>query len=197
MKSATTKATRLGLAALAMTAVSTAAMAAEGGMPQLDFGNPLMLAQVVWLLIIFGVFYYVLSSIVLPKAAAVLDERRSRIEGDLEAARAAKAEADAALVAHQAATAKARAESQAAIATAGAAAQADAAARTAALNAKLNEQIAAAEARINTARDAAMGALREVATDTTNALVQRLTGLRNEAAVSSAVERALAAQGKA
>jgi F-type H+-transporting ATPase subunit b len=67
MKSATTKATRLSLAVLAMTAVSTAAMAAEGGMPQLDFGNPLMLAQVVWLLIIFGVFYYVLSAIVLPR----------------------------------------------------------------------------------------------------------------------------------
>ncbi|WP_159999455.1 F0F1 ATP synthase subunit B' [Roseomonas sp. 18066] len=197
MKSATTKATRLSLAALAMTAVSTAAMAAEGGMPQLDFGNPLMLAQVIWLLIIFGVFYYVLSAIVLPRATAVLDERRNRIEGDLEAARAAKAEADVALLAHQAATAKARAESQAAIAAAGAAAQAEAAARAATLNAKLNEQIASAEARINTARDAAMGALREVATDTTNALVARLTGIRNEAAVSSAVERALAAQGKA
>jgi F-type H+-transporting ATPase subunit b len=101
------------------------------------------------------------------------------------------------MTAHQAATAKARAESQAAIAAAGTAAQSDAAARSAALNAKLNEQIAAAETRINTARDAAMGALREVATDTTNALVQRLTGIRNEAAVSGAVGRALAAQGKA
>ncbi|PHK93580.1 F0F1 ATP synthase subunit B' [Pseudoroseomonas rhizosphaerae] len=174
-----------------------AAEASGGGMPQLDFGNPLMLAQVVWLLIIFGVLYYMLANIALPRVASVLDERRNRIEGDLEAARAAKAEADAAMEAHQAATARARAESQAAIANAMQAAQAEAAARNAELNARLSQQIEAAEARINTARDAAMGALREVATDTANALVQRLTGIRNEAAVSAAVQRELGAQGQA
>ncbi|MCQ4162610.1 F0F1 ATP synthase subunit B' [Roseomonas sp. GC11] len=196
MKPAHTLTARLALATLAMAASTTAALAADG-MPQLDFGNPMMLAQVVWLLIIFGVFYYVLSGIVLPKAASVLEERRSRIEGDLEAARAAKAEADAAMAAHQAATARARAESQAAITAAMEAAQAEAAARTAALNERLAQQISSAEARIATARDAAMGALREVATDTANALVHRLTGISNEAAVAAAVQRELAAQGKA
>ena len=174
-----------------------AAEASGGGMPQLDFSNPLMLAQVVWLLIIFGVLYYVLANIALPRVASVLEERRSRIEGDLEAARLAKSEADAAMSAHQAAMTKARAESQAAISDATLAVQAEAAVRNEALNARLNEQIEAAEARINTARDAAMGALREVATDTANALVTRLTGLKNEAAVGAAVQRELAAQGRA
>ncbi|MFC7551332.1 hypothetical protein ACFQU7_01995 [Pseudoroseomonas wenyumeiae] len=42
-----------------------------------------------------------------------------------------------------------------------------------------------------------MGALREVATDTTDALVQRLTGLNEPAAVQAAVGRELAAQGRA
>ncbi|MFC4169427.1 F0F1 ATP synthase subunit B family protein [Teichococcus aestuarii] len=174
-----------------------AAEASGGGMPQLDFGNPLMLAQVVWLLIIFGVLYYALANIALPRVASVLDERRNRIEGDLEAARAAKAEADAAMEAHRAATARARAESQTAIAEATQSAQADAAARSAALNERLSQQIEAAEARINAARDTAMGALREVATDTANALVQRLSGIKNETAVSAAVQRELATQGKA
>ncbi len=167
----------------------------SGGMPQLDFANPLMLAQVIWLLIIFGVFYYILSHIALPRVASVLEERRSRIDGDLEAARAAKAEADAAVAAHQEATAKARQDSHAAITAASQSAQADAAEKAAALNARLNQQIASAEARINTARDAAMGALREVATDTANALLARLTGLRNEPAVAAAVQRELVAQG--
>lgn len=189
------------LATSSARAVETAGGAMEetskGGMPQLDFGNPLMLAQVIWMLIIFGVFYYVLSNIVLPRVGSVLEERRSRIEGDLEAARAAKAEADAAMEAHRAATARARAESQAAIAAATQSAQAEAAARAAELNARLNQQIEAAEARINTARDAAMGALREVATDTANALVTRLTGLKNESAVAAAVQGELAAQGRA
>ena len=39
-----------------------------------------------------------------------------------------------------------------------------------------------------------MGALREVATDATNALVQRLAGLSDGAAVSAAVDRELAAR---
>ncbi|MXP66131.1 F0F1 ATP synthase subunit B' [Roseomonas sp. M0104] len=189
------------LATSAAHAVETAGGAMEetttGGMPQLDFSNPLMLAQVVWMLIIFGVLYYVLANVALPRVTSVLDERRHRIEGDLEAARAAKAEADAAAGAYQSATAKARADSQAAIAGALQSAQAEASAKNEVLNARLAEQIEAAEARIATARDTAMAALREVATDTANAMVTRLTGLKQEAATAAAVQRQLAAQGKA
>ena len=181
----------------ALEARSTAVAEASGGMPQLDFGNPLMLAQVVWLLIIFGVLYYVLAHIVLPRFEGGLETRRARIQGDLEAARAAKAEADAAMDAHRSATARSRTEAQSAIAEALAAAQADAGTKAAALNARLNEQIAAAEARIAASRDSAMGALREVATDTTDALVKRLTGLSEPAAIQAAVQRELAAQGRA
>jgi F-type H+-transporting ATPase subunit b len=170
---------------------------ASGGMPQLDFGNPLMLAQVVWLLIIFGVLYYVLAHVVLPRFDSVLENRRNRIQGDLEAARSAKAEADSALDAHRRATAKSRVDAQSSIADALATAQAEANARAAVLNAKLNDQIAAAESRIIAARDVAMGALREVATDTADALVQRLTGLREPAAIDAAVTRELTAQGRA
>jgi F-type H+-transporting ATPase subunit b len=181
----------------ALEARSTAAAEASGGMPQLDFSNPLMLAQVVWLLIIFGILYYVLAKIVLPRFDSVLEDRRNRIQGDLEAARARKAEADAAMDAHRQATAKSRADAQQAIAAAQASAQADATAKAAVLNAKLNEQIANAEARIAIARDAAMGALREVATDTADALVKRLSGLNEPAAIEAAVQRELAAQGRA
>lgn len=181
----------------ALEARSTAAAEASGGMPQLDFSNPLMLAQVIWLLIIFGILYYVLAKIVLPRFDSVLEDRRNRIQGDLEAARASKAEADAAMDAHRQATAKSRADAQQAIAAAQASAQADATAKAAVLNAKLNEQIAAAEARITTARDAAMGALREVATDTADALVKRLSGLNEPAAIEAAVQRELATRGRA
>ena len=170
----------------ALEARSTEVAEASGGMPQLDFGNPLMLAQVVWLLIIFGVLYYVMAHVVLPRFEGVLENRRARIQGDLEAARTAKAEADSALDAHRSATARSRTEAQSAIAEALAAAQADASSKAAALNARLNEQIAAAEARIAASRDSAMGALREVATDTTDALVKRLTGLNEPAAIQAA-----------
>jgi F-type H+-transporting ATPase subunit b len=165
-------------------------------MPQLDFGNPLMIAQIVWLLIIFGLLYYVLSTYALPRVESVLEERRTRIAADLEAAQAAKAEADAAMAAHREATGKARAEAQAAIAEALQQAQAEAQARADALNAKLAKQIEEAEARIAAARDRAMGALRQVSTDTAETLVAKLTGRADRGAVDAAVGRALSARGQ-
>jgi F-type H+-transporting ATPase subunit b len=166
-------------------------------MPQLDFGNPLMIAQIVWLLIIFGVLYFILNTYALPRVAEVLEERRARIAGDLDAARAAKAEADAAMAAHRQATAKARAEAQSAIAAAMQSAQADAQVRADALNARLATQIAEAEGRIAAARDSAMGALRQVSTETAEALVARLVGKPSTPGIAAAVDRELAARGRA
>ncbi len=171
-----------------------AAAADAGGMPQLDFANPLTISQVVWLIVIFGLFVFLCSQYLLPPVSTVLGERRERIGADLDAAHAAKSEADAAAEAHKQGTDRARAEAQAAIAGAVQSATADANARTAVLNARLGEQVAAAEARIARARDAAMGALREVSVDATGALVERLAGIRDPGAVAAAVDRAMDAR---
>ena len=172
--------------------------ATGGGMPQLNFGHPLVISQVVWLLIIFGLLYFVMDRVALPGVASVLEERRRRIDGDLEAAQAAKARADEALAEHRAATAKARSEGQAAIAEAVQRAQAEAAAKSEELNARLNAQIEQAEKRIAAARDSAMGALRQVSADTAEAMVSRLVGGGTDrAAVERAVDGELAARGRA
>jgi len=171
------------------------------GMPQLAFGHPeqgrYLIANVVWLFLIFGLLYYVMAQYALPAVGSVLEARRARIEGDLEQAQAAKQRADAAMAEHQASTARARAEAQAAVATATQQAQAAAAAKAEALNERLNIQIAAAEARITASRDNAMGALRSVAADTAEALVARLTGFADRAAVDQAVGAELTARGRA
>jgi F-type H+-transporting ATPase subunit b len=185
------------LPAMAQVASEHPGATSSAGMPQLDFGNPWTIAQVVWMLIIFGALYYVMARYALPQVEGVLEARRARIEGDLESAQAAKQRADAAMAEHQSATARARAEAQAAIAAATQKAQGEAAARAEALNAKLAAQIEAAERQIASARDNAMGALRQVATDTADALVNRLIGRSDSAAVAKAVERELAARGQA
>lgn len=164
-------------------------------MPQLDFANPMVLAQAVWLLVIFGGLYFVLNSYVLPQVATVLEDRAQRIAADLDAARASKLSADAAMAELQAATAKARAEAQSAIAAAVQQANAQAQAQAEVLNARMAEQITAAEGRISASRDAAMASLRSVATDTATALVTRLVGRADAAAVDGAVGRALSARG--
>jgi len=66
-------------------------------MPQLDFANPLMLSKLVWMLIIFGLLFYILKTYALPEVASVLDERAARIAADLDAARDAQAAGEAAM----------------------------------------------------------------------------------------------------
>ena len=122
---------------------------------------------------------------------------RARISADLEAAHGAKAEADAAMAAHREATARARAEAQAAVAAATQQASAEAAQRSEALNARLARQIEEAEARIAAARESAMGALRQVSTETAENLVAKLGARADRGAIGAAVDRALAARGQA
>lgn len=165
-------------------------------MPQLDFANPLMLSKLVWLLIIFGLLYFVLKNYALPQVASVLDERAARIAADLNAARDAQAAGEAALAELRAATAAARSEAQAAVAAAMAEANAKAAAEAEQINARLNAQVAEAEARVRAARDSAMGALREVALDTTQAMLAKLQVNAAANDVSAAVDRAAGSEGR-
>ncbi len=189
--------TVIRLATAALLLIPNAVYAAEG-MPQLDFANRLTIAQIVWGVIIFVVLYLLLSRWALPQVSSVLATREATISADLNTARTAKAEADAAMTQLNDATQQARAEAQSAIANAIDTAKQQAAARSAELNAKLEAQIGAAEQRIGTARIAALGALREVATDTANTVIARLTGVAPDSArVNGAVGALLAARGQA
>ena len=165
---------RLILAAAAL--LISAAGPEKEGMPQLDFANPLTISQIVWGVIIFALFYVMLSRWALPKVSEVVDARHATVAGDLNTARLAKAEADGAVAELSAATRQARAEAQAAVASATQKAKVDAAARSAEMNQRLDAQLAEAESRIGQARSAAMGALRQVASEAAMSVVTRLTG---------------------
>lgn len=163
------------------------------GLPQIDFANPLTTSQVVWGALIFALLYVLLSRGALPKVASVLAERARTISADLDAAKIAKQEADAAAAEVLRATREAQASAAAEVAQASAAAKAAAEAEAARATALLEAQLADAEARIHAARKAAMGALREVAMDATTALTGRLIGhAPDPAAVDAAVGTALA-----
>lgn len=186
---------RIAVAAVSLLALPTAALAE--GMPQLDFKNPLMTSQVIWLVIIFGFLYVLLARWALPQVAGVLEARATSIAADLNLARDAKAKSDAAVAAMNEATRKAHAAAQAEIATAVERSKERTAAQAAELNARLEAQLAAAEQRVAAARAAAMGALRQVATETADVVVTRLTGRApGRAAMDQAVGAALAARGQ-
>ncbi|MGI3778560.1 MAG: hypothetical protein ACRYGC_14815 [Janthinobacterium lividum] len=167
--------------------------AAPKGMPQLDFGNPLLLSQVVWGAVIFIGFYMLCARWVLPRMGAVIDARQASITGDLEVARTAKAQADAAVAELTASRRSVQAKAQAQVDAASQEAKARASAAAADSNARLDAQLAQAEARIAEGRAQAMGALREVATGTASLVVARLTGSEpNQASVQAATDDVLA-----
>lgn len=165
-------------------------------MPQLDFQNVLTVSQVVWMALIFAALYVLLARWALPQVATVLESRDARITADLDTARLAKVQADAAVAEVHAATRRASTEAQTAIAAAVAQAKADAAEQARTADERLDAQLAEAEQRIAAARKAAMAALRDVATETTAAVVSRLTGQpADQASVNAAIGTVMAVRG--
>ena len=165
-------------------------------MPQLDFSNPLTISQVVWMFIIFGALYAALRFWALPLVGGVIETREQRILADLDSARVAKEQADAAVAEIVERSRSAAAEAQAQIAEAIAAAKAEAAEKARLDNERLEQQLAEAEQRIGVARNNAMSALRQVATEAATTVVARLTGQSPDPArIDAAVGEAMAARG--
>ena len=193
----------LAMTLSAMPALAWAASSAGGppveGMPQLAFGHPvqgpLLIGQVVWQVVIFFSLFLLLAFVALPKLGAVIENRRQRIESDLEAARAAMQSAEAAIAAQREATQSARTEAQAAVNAAMQAAQQEMDAKAEALNAALAKQIAEAEARIDQGRKSALGAVRQVASETVEALLSKLGASADAGKVQAAVQREATARG--
>jgi F-type H+-transporting ATPase subunit b len=184
------------VASLATGLLLLPAAAMAEGMPQLDFKNPLTTSQVVWGAIIFIVLYILASKFALPQVESVLVERATHIARDLESAQAAKERADAGIAEAATATAKARSEAQAAINAALEEAKQAAAAQSAVLNERLEKQLQDAEAQIGAARAAAMSALRQVATETAETVISRLTNApADPQRLNGAIGAALAARG--
>jgi len=173
------------------------ALARADGMPQLDFANPLTTWQVIWGAIIFILFYLLVSRWGLPQVGSVLEMRAATIAKHLDAAGGAKAQADKAVTELNEAIRSAQAGAQAEITRAIDAAKQSAAEQSARLNARLDAQLASAEQQIGAARTAALGALRQVATETASVVIGRLTGAEpDRAALDAAIGAELAARGQ-
>jgi len=161
-------------------------------MPQFEFAR-VFWPQFVWLAVFFAILYFVVVRSTLPKLGKVMNARDDKIAGDIDAARAAKDAADEIDVRYHAELEAARENARHVIAEAKAAGTKASETRLAAAHDVAEAQIADAEQRIAAAVAEAGVQLRQVAADSAQQIVSRLTGI--EASPEAALARVDAAMG--
>jgi F-type H+-transporting ATPase subunit b len=161
-----------------------------GGLPQFEFQH--WFGQIVYLIFLFAVLYFLIAKIFAPRMRRVFDEREQTISTAVATARQVQAEAAGQAVAAKAEVEAARASSRATAAAAKARVTEDANTRAAAEEAVVNARIAEAETAIGKTRDAAMTNVSSIASDTAAAIVERLTGKAPTAAEATAAVKGAA-----
>jgi len=146
----------------------------SGGLPQFRFEH--WGGQIVWLLIVFAILYALLAKVFVPRLRGIQDTRAKTIADAVEQARRVQSEADAQAAAAKAEIDDARARARSLAAEAKAKAQAEMAASQAAEDKRLNAELEKAEERIRGMRDQAMANVGQIAADTAEAIVAKLTG---------------------
>src|SRR5713226_2393340 len=149
-------------------------------------------SQLLWFALTFIALYLLMSRVALPRIGSILEERRRRIADDLAQAQRLKGESDAAIAAHEKALSEARNRAQTLANETRAKASAAAEARRREVDAKLHAHIAEAEKTIAEKRLAAMGNVRNIASEAAGAIVERLTGISPASEeVAQAISQAL------
>ena len=87
-------------------------------MPQFDFANPIVWAQLAWLGLAFLILYFGIVRLTLPKLSNMVTVREDQVAGDLSTAERAKGEADAMAAAYAAGIGDAHKAARTAVATA-------------------------------------------------------------------------------
>lgn len=158
-------------------------------MPQLDSAT--WLSQIVWLAITFVVLLILMWGVALPKVRRVLEDRQSKIEGDLREAEKFRNEADEALKAYEAALADARSKAHAIAAEMSAKVAEEANKKRTELEDQLARESAEAEERIAKARADALASVRDVAAEATREVTAKLIGVQaDEQAIAAALDEA-------
>jgi F-type H+-transporting ATPase subunit b len=140
----------------------------------LDAGT--FVPQLVWLALTFGLLYLLLKRFALPRVGEVIEERRDRIQRDLEKAEKLKVETEQALATYEAALAEARAKGNAIAKTMRDELSAEVEKERAAVDAHIAGKLADAEAQIAQSKTKAMASVADIAADTAAAVVARLLG---------------------
>ncbi|AKH41270.1 F-type H+-transporting ATPase subunit b [Altererythrobacter atlanticus] len=161
-------------------------------MPQIAQLAETYSSQIFWLLVIFGLVFFVIGRGMVPKVMDTVSLRDKQISNDLAAAQAARDQANEQEEAWRRRENENRAEAQAVVN----AAKEDAAARTekklSAAQGRVDKKLAEAEARISAASAEAAAEIESVASEAAREIVQRLAGVEvAEPEAQAAVKKAM------
>ena len=161
-------------------------------MPQIAQLMETWSSQVFWLLIVFGLVYFVIGRGMVPKVMDTVGKRDSQIADDLAAAQAARDQADAQEEAWRQRENANREAAQAVVGEAKAKAQASTESKLAKVQAGIDTQLSDAEARIAASRDAAAAEIEAMAAEAAQDIVSRLAGISvTQAAAKGAVKKVM------
>lgn len=162
-------------------------------MPQIAQLAETYSSQIFWLLVIFGLVFFVVGRGMVPRVMDTVGLRDKQIADDLAAAQAARDEADQREEAWRKRENENRAQAQAVVTEAKADAQSKTEKRLAEAQARLDAQLEEAEARIAASKAKAAAEIENVATEATQDIVARLAGIKvAEPAAHDAVKKAMA-----
>lgn len=146
-------------------------------MPQISQLADTYFSQIFWMVVFFGLTFFVVGRGLVPKVMATMSQRTATITADLAAAEAARAAAEAEASAWDEAETRQRAEAHALIADAKARAAHSMHQRLADATNRLDAEIAAAETAIAAARTAARAEFEAMAADVAADITARVAGL--------------------
>lgn len=153
-----------------------AAAEASGTFPPFDTST--FASQLLWLVIAFGITYYVISKIAGPRISGILEDRHDRIASDIAEAERLKRETDEAMETYEKALADARSRAQAMANETRDKLTAETTAKRQASEEALSAKLAEAEARIDTIKTEALGQVDAIATDAVSAIMEKLAPKR-------------------
>ncbi|GGD76161.1 F0F1 ATP synthase subunit B family protein [Croceicoccus mobilis] len=161
-------------------------------MPQISQLAATYASQVFWLLIFFGLTYFVIGRGMVPKVMDTVAKRDKQISDDLAAAEAARTAADEQEEAWRKRENENRARAHDLIAEAKNKAALETEARLATAQTGIDAKLEEAEARIADARAKAAAEIEDVAAEATQSIVARIAGLNiDDAAARNAVRKEL------
>lgn len=162
---------------------------AEGSFP--PFNPEFFASQLLWLAITFGVFYVLVSKVIAPRIAGILETRHDRIAEDLDEANRLKDESDASIAAYEQELAEARRKSQEIALESREKAKADSDAERATHEEALNKRLAESEKHVAEVKAKALAEVDGIAGETAQAIVEQLIGAKpTQAELTKAVSAA-------